>query len=161
MQPLLFGLQHLGLYQVNLAICLNEDFIYGIYETNKGNLILAKELAENVFKELNLSYNLIKEIKGKDLEYLEYKHPLYDRISPIITGEHVTNDAGTGCVHTAPGHGVDDYNVSLKYNLGLLSPVDNKGHMTNQAPFYEGMFYKKANKYIMEDLNKNDFFISD
>lgn len=121
----------------------------------KGNLIIAKDLEETVFKALNLEYELLLEIKGEELENLTYTHPLYNRISRIILGEHVTNEAGTGCVHTAPGHGEDDYKASLKYNIGLLSVVDNKGHMNKEAQNYEGMFYKKANKYIIEDLDKN------
>ncbi|WP_064611009.1 isoleucine--tRNA ligase [Streptobacillus moniliformis] len=136
----------------NLAISLNENFVYGVYKTEKGNLILSKSLAEKAFNEMNLSFELIKEIQGKDFERLTYKHPIYDRVSMLILGDHVTEDAGTGCVHTAPGHGVDDYNVSLKYGIGILSPVDDKGHMTSEAPRYEGLFYKKANSAIMADL---------
>ncbi|WP_064612466.1 isoleucine--tRNA ligase [Streptobacillus moniliformis] len=139
----------------NLAISLNENFVYGVYKTEKGNLILSKSLAEKAFNEMNLSFELIKEIQGKDFERLTYKHPIYDRVFMLILGDHVTEDAGTGCVHTAPGHGVDDYNVSLKYGIGILSPVDDKGHMTSEAPRYEGLFYKKANSAIMADLENS------
>ncbi|WP_064580355.1 isoleucine--tRNA ligase [Streptobacillus moniliformis] len=139
----------------NLAISLNENFVYGVYKTEKGNLILSKSLAEKAFNEMNLSFELIKEIQGKDFERLTYKHPIYDRVSMLILGDHVTEDAGTGCVHTAPGHGVDDYNVSLKYGIGILSPVDDKGHMTSEAPRYECLFYKKANSAIMADLENS------
>ncbi|WP_064579627.1 isoleucine--tRNA ligase [Streptobacillus moniliformis] len=139
----------------NLAISLNENFVYGVYKTEKGNLILSKSLAEKAFNEMNLSFELIKEIQGKDFERLTYKHPIYYRVSMLILGDHVTEDAGTGCVHTAPGHGVDDYNVSLKYGIGILSPVDDKGHMTSEAPRYEGLFYKKANSAIMADLENS------
>ena len=66
---------------------------------------------------------------GKDLEYITYKHPLYDRISPLILGTHVTLDAGTGCVHTAPGHGADDFIVGKKYGLEIYSPLDDKGRL--------------------------------
>ncbi|CAM3088209.1 isoleucine--tRNA ligase [Streptobacillus ratti] len=139
----------------NLAISLNSEFVYGVYKTEKGNLILSKTLADRAFNEMGLSFELIKEISGKDFERLTYKHPLYDRVSMLILGDHVTEDAGTGCVHTAPGHGVDDYNVSLKYDIGILSPVDNKGHMTSEAHGYEGLFYKKANGNIITDLENN------
>ncbi|WP_073508357.1 isoleucine--tRNA ligase [Streptobacillus notomytis] len=139
----------------NLAISLNEDFVYGIYKTVKGNLILSKTLAEKAFGEMGLEFELIKEISGKDFERLTYIHPLYDRVSMLILGDHVTEDAGTGCVHTAPGHGVDDYNVSLKYDIGILSPVDNKGHMTHEAHGYEGLFYRKANGAIISDLENS------
>lgn len=145
----------------NLAICLNEDLDYGVYETEKGNLILAKELANKALETFKLTeYKLLKEFKGKELEGLKYKHPLYERISPVILGEHVTADAGTGAVHTAPGHGVDDYIVGQKYNLEILSPVDNKGHLTEKAGKYEGLFYKKANKYIIEDLENMGYLLA-
>ena len=145
----------------NLAICLNEEFVYGVYKTEKGNLILAKELADKAFADMGVSeYELIKEFIGKDLEYIKYTHPLYSRESIVILGDHVTLDAGTGCVHTAPGHGADDFIAAQKYNIGILSPVDNKGHMTSEAPGYEGLFYKKANKAIMEDLTNKGNLLS-
>ncbi|NYV27543.1 isoleucine--tRNA ligase [Streptobacillus felis] len=143
----------------NLAISLNEEFVYGVYKTEKGNLILSKSLAEKAFSEMNLSFELIKEISGKDFERLTYTHPLYNRESMLILGDHVTEDAGTGCVHTAPGHGADDYNVAQKYGIGILSPVDNKGHMTHEAPGYEGLFYKKANGAIMNDLDEKGYLL--
>lgn len=143
----------------NLAICLNEELVYGIYETEKGNIILAKELSEKAFKDMNLEGRLLKEFTGKELEGLTYTHPLYGRKSPVILGDHVTADAGTGAVHTAPGHGVDDYNVGQKYNLDILSPVDNKGHLTEKAGKYEGLFYKKANKAIIEDLKEMGYLL--
>ena len=140
----------------NLAIALNEEFEYGVYKTSKGNLILAKELSSSAFKEMEITeFELIKEFKGSELERLTYTHPIYSRESIIILGEHVTLEAGTGCVHTAPGHGVDDYIAAQKYEIGILSPVDDKGHMTSEAPGFEGMFYKKANKAIIEKLEEN------
>ena len=73
-------------------------------------------------------------------------HPFYDRDSLVMLGEHVTADAGTGCVHTAPGHGEDDFYVGQKYGLDVLCPVDDKGVMTEEAPGFEGLFYDDANK---------------
>ena len=136
----------------NLGIALNKDFDYGLYKTEKGNLVLAKELAEKAFGEMKLSYELIKEFKGNKLERTHYKHPFLDREGLVILGEHVTLDAGTGAVHTAPGHGVDDYVVGQAYGIGILSPVDDQGHMTKEAGKYEGLFYKKASKVIVEDI---------
>lgn len=144
----------------NLGIALNKDLEYGLYETNKGNMIVAKSLSEKAFSKMNLEYKLIKEFKGELLEYTHYKHPLFERIGLIILGDHVTDEAGTGCVHTAPGHGVDDFIVGNKYNLGVLSPVDDKGHLTYEAGKYEGLFYLKANKVIIEDMQESGHLLN-
>ncbi len=144
----------------NLGISVNAEFTYGIYKTEKGNLILAKDLSEKAFSDMGLSYELIKEVKGIDLENLHYTHPFIDREGLIMVGDHVTNEAGTGCVHTAPGHGVDDYNVGQRYGLGVLSPVDDKGHFTKEAGKYEGLFYKKANNIIMEDIKESGHLLA-
>ena len=84
--------------------------------------------------------------------FLQKQQPIYDRHSVVILGEHVTLDAGTGCVHTAPGHGEDDYIVGQKYGLDVLCPVDDKGYLTDEAPGFEGLFYDVANKPIGEKL---------
>ena len=139
----------------NLGVFLHPEFDYGLYKTEKGNLVVAKDLAEDVFKTLDLSYELLKEFKGTELEYTHYQHPFLDRKGLVMNADYVTIDAGTGAVHTAPGHGADDYNYSLKYNIGILSPVDDRGHMTKEAGKYEGMFYAKASKAIVEDLTKS------
>ena len=139
----------------NLGVFLHPEFDYGLYKTEKGNLVVAKDLAEDVFKTLDLSYELLKEFKGTELEYIHYQHPFLDRKGLVMNADYVTIDAGTGAVHTAPGHGADDYNYSLKYNIGILSPVDDKGHMTKEAGKYEGMFYAKASKAIVEDLTES------
>lgn len=97
---------------------------------------------------------VLKTVKGSELEYVVAKHPFYDRDSLVICGEHVTTDAGTGCVHTAPGHGEDDFIVGQKYGLGVLCPVDERGYMTEEAPGFAGMFYDDANKAITEKLKK-------
>lgn len=136
----------------NLGIALNKDFEYGVYKTEKGNLVVAKELAEKAFAKMNLKYDLIKTFKGEVLERTHYLHPFFDREGLVILADHVTLEAGTGCVHTAPGHGVDDFIAGNKYDLGILSPVDDRGHMTFEAGKYEGLFYKKAEKKIVEDL---------
>lgn len=139
----------------NLGVFLHPEFDYGLYKTEKGNLVVAKDLAEDVFKTLDLSYELLKEFKGTELEYTHYQHPFLDRKGLVMNADYVTIDAGTGAVHTAPGHGADDYSYSLKYNIGILSPVDDKGHMTKEAGKYEGMFYAKASKAIVEDLTES------
>ena len=143
----------------NLGVFLHPEFDYGLYKTEKGNLVVAKDLAEDVLKTLDLSYELLKEFKGTELEYTHYQHPFLDRKGLVMNADYVTIDAGTGAVHTAPGHGADDYNYSLKYNIGILSPVDDKGHMTKEAGKYEGMFYAKASKAIVEDLTESGYML--
>ena len=139
----------------NLGVFLHPEFDYGLYKTEKGNIVVAKELAETVFKTLGISYELLKEFKGTELEKTHYKHPFLDREGLVMLGDYVTVDAGTGAVHTAPGHGADDYNYSRKYELGVLSPVDDRGHMTKEAGKYEGMFYAKASNVIVQDLTES------
>ena len=95
-----------------------------------------------------------RELKGSELDRVVAKHPLYDRDSLVMLGEHVTAEAGTGCVHTAPGHGEDDFYVSKSYGIDALSPVNDRGVMTDEAPGFEGLFYEDANKAVTEALDK-------
>lgn len=119
------------------------------------SFVVASALLETVAKELEWAdYKAVKTFKGAEIEKVSAKHPLYDRESLVVLGEHVTTDAGTGCVHTAPGHGEDDFIVGQKYGLDVLCPVDEKGHMTSEAPGFEGMFYDAANKPITEKLEE-------
>ncbi len=138
----------------NLAICLNPDFTYGVYQTEKGKFVFLEDLKDAIQNEIGFKeVTLLKEVKGKDLEYIETKHPFYDRKSIIILGDHVTSDAGTGCVHTAPGHGEDDFKVGVKYHLEPLCPVDSKGYMMEEAgEDLKGMFYEDVNAKVLEKL---------
>jgi isoleucyl-tRNA synthetase len=139
----------------NLAIALNEDFDYSLVQAGKRKLLMAKELVDNVMKIAEIDgYETIATYKGKELAGVICRHPFYDRKSPIIFGDHVTLDAGTGCVHTAPGHGEEDFYLGQKYNLGVLCPVDGKGRMTAQAPGFEGLFYDDANKEVTKKLEE-------
>ena len=142
----------------NLAIALNPEFEYGLFDTNKGKLIFLKEFQENLTKTLGLTKcELLKTFKGSELEYIKVKHPFYDRESLVILGDYVSNDAGTGCVHIAPGHGLDDYKVCLKYNIPPYCPVDGHGNMTEDAgPRLAGMFYEDANEEVLKILEEND-----
>ncbi|MGL5122994.1 MAG: isoleucine--tRNA ligase [Fusobacteriaceae bacterium] len=137
----------------NTGIALNGEFEYAIYKTEKGNLILAKELAEKAFSEMGIrEYVLIKEFLGDLLERTTYKHPFLEKNGTVILANHVTLGAGSGCVHTAPGHGQDDYVAGTRYGLDVISPVNNKGVMTEEAGKYAGLYYAKANKVICADL---------
>jgi len=146
----------------NLAICLNADLDYVLAKAPNGEVyVLAKELMESVAKAANIAhFEVLHEMKGKEFELMRAKHPLFDRESIAINGDHVTLDAGTGCVHTAPGHGMDDYIVCQKYDqsgrahIGIVVPVDDQGKMTADAGKYEGMYYSKANDAIFADLQE-------
>ena len=136
----------------NLGIALHPEFEYGLYETGDEALVIAKALKESFEKESGLSLNLVGEFRGQDLDRAKARHPFIERDSLIVLGEHVTLDAGTGAVHTAPGHGADDYRVGLKYGLPILSPVGPDGTYTDEVPEYKGTHIFKANPLIVEKL---------
>lgn len=139
----------------NLGISVHPELEYAIVKVNDEKYIIASELFETVAKTLEWeNAEVVKTVKGSELEYTVAKHPFYDRDSLVMLGDHVTTDAGTGCVHTAPGHGEDDFIVGKKYGLEVLCPVDDKGVLTEEAPGFEGLFYDKANKPITEKLEE-------
>ncbi|MCT8139754.1 isoleucine--tRNA ligase [Anaerobacillus sp. CMMVII] len=139
----------------NLAICLHPELEYSVVQVDEEKYVVASGLLENLISVFEWeSYEVIKKVKGAELEHVKARHPLYDRDSIVILGDHVTLDAGTGCVHTAPGHGEDDFIVGQKYNLDVLCPVDDRGCFTNEAPGFEGLFYDEANKPITEKLKE-------
>lgn len=140
----------------NLAIAVNPELEYVLVSTNLGKFLVAAGLLENVTKEIGWEVQgVLKNFKGNQLEGIVCQHPFYDRQSPVVLGDHVNLEAGTGCVHTAPGHGEDDYLVGLKYGLPILSPVDEKGKFTSEAPGFEGLFYEDANKVVTEKLHES------
>lgn len=141
----------------NLAIAVKPDAQYAVVEADGRKFVVASEMVEDIAETLEWeNVTLINEIEGKELEGITAQHPFYDRESLLITGDHVTLEDGTGLVHTAPGHGEDDFIVCQKYQLPVLSPVDAKGLFTAEAPGLEGVFYDKANKTITEWLEEND-----
>ncbi|MGI5971679.1 MAG: isoleucine--tRNA ligase [Oscillospiraceae bacterium] len=147
----------------NLAISVGPDFDYVLIEAKGERYIVAKELASPVMKAAGIGdYRIIKEFKGRELEFCVARHPFFERDSLIILGDHVTLDAGTGCVHTAPGHGMEDFVVCKLYddtkgtNIGVVVPVDDRGIMTEEAgPVCAGMHYSKANEAILEELRRS------
>lgn len=140
----------------NLGISVHPDLEYNVIKVGDKRYVVAAELIENVAEACGFENpEVVASYKGRELEYITAEHPLYGRDSLVMLGDHVTTDAGTGCVHTAPGHGEDDFIVGQKYGLEVLCPVDEKGNMTDEAPGFEGMFYDKANKPITEKLEEN------
>ncbi len=140
----------------NLAICLNPSLTYVKVKTEKGNLIFAKALKSVLLEKFKLEdADVLAEFKGSECEYITTKHPFYDRTSLVILGDHVTDEDGTGCVHTAPGHGVEDFNVGRLYHLDAFCPVDDRGCMTAEAgDFLVGQFVEDANKTIITKLSE-------
>ncbi|HEY2420500.1 MAG TPA: isoleucine--tRNA ligase [Neobacillus sp.] len=137
----------------NLGISVHPDLTYVVVSVNGSKYLVAEALLETAAQEIGWENpNVVQKVKGSELEYIVAVHPLYDRDSLVMLGEHVTTDAGTGCVHTAPGHGEDDFYVGQKYGLDVLCPVDDKGVMTSEAPGFEGLFYDAANKPIAQAL---------
>lgn len=139
----------------NLGISVHPEFTYAIVNVDGSKFMVAKDLVEFIAKEIGWeSYEVVTELKGSDLERVIAKHPLYDRDSLVMLGDHVTAEAGTGCVHTAPGHGEDDYYVSKQYGIDPLSPINDRGVMTEEAPGFEGLFYEDANKEVTKRLDE-------
>lgn len=139
----------------NMAICLNAKFKYTFFEKSGEIYFVAQELLENFLKDVDWEEKDIKVLGsalGCDLENLSVQHPLYERKSPIILGEHVSLEAGVGAVHTAPGHGLEDWEVASKYGIEVLSPLNSKGVWTEQVKDLEGVYYQKGNKIVIENL---------
>lgn len=139
----------------NLAICLNPKLEYAVVKSEKGNFIYLKSSAETLAEKFKFEHwSITKTYKGAQLEGILTKHPFYDRTSVVILGDHVESE-GTGCVHTAPGHGVDDFIVGQKYGLEAFCPVDGHGKMTIEAgEFLLGQYVDVANTTIIKKLEE-------
>ncbi len=152
----------------NFAICLNAEFDYVLLQVPSGDVyVLAKDLAESVCKAAHIDYEacqVLATLKGSEFELMTATHPLFDRESVILNGEHVTLDAGSGCVHTAPGFGAEDFQICQQYDkaglthIGVPVPVNAKGVMTDER--YNGQFYAKGNDMVVEDLEKEGFLVA-
>ena len=137
----------------NLAIAFHPDFSYGAYESNGTAVIIAEQLAREVGEQIGRPLeNRIATLKGSELEGLRFRHPLYDRDSVAVLGEYVTLEQGTGAVHTAPGHGADDFNTGIQYGLNIYAPVDPSGHFTDDVGLFAGIRVFDANPKVEEAL---------
>lgn len=143
----------------NLAVAVNPDLKYSVVEAVKGKLpfrylIVATELVDRLSTLFETELIIKATVPGKELEHSTYRHPLFDRESPIVIGgDYVTTESGTGLVHTAPGHGMDDYIVGQRYGLPMLSPVDDLGNLTDEAAPFAGLnVLKDANPAIIQAL---------
>lgn len=152
----------------NLAVSLGPEYEYTFIKTGNEHILVARELAEKVAASCGINdYELIGSYKGKDLDLTECRHPFYDRKSVVIVGEHVTLESGTGCVHTAPGFGVEDYEVCNSYKnadgspmFDIIVPVDDKGRMTGEAGKYAGLTTDEANNAITGDIEASGMLIA-
>ena len=139
----------------NLAICVGPRYEYSVVKCGGEYYVMATELYQNAMAEAELTdYEVVATIKGAELEYMKTQHPFLDRESLLIVGEHVTLESGTGCVHTAPGHGVDDFNVCRNYDIPTVCPVDGDGKLTEEAGRFAGLTTDEANKKIAVYLDE-------
>ena len=137
----------------NLAIALHPDFTYVAVDVGGEVYILAEGLLEEVMKKFGIKkYEVLEKFPGKKLEGLRCRHPFLDRDSLIILASYVTLDTGTGCVHTAPGHGQEDYESGVEYGLDIYSPVDDDGRFTKDVLFFAGQFVFDANDAVNKKL---------
>ncbi|MFH1128631.1 MAG: isoleucine--tRNA ligase [Candidatus Omnitrophota bacterium] len=141
----------------NVAVAVHPDFVYVYVRTEKGNLILAKDLLLNALSVIGIDkYEIVKEVKGSDLEGKTYNHPFNLRKGPVVLANYVSREEGTGLVHTAPGHGNEDYFTGVKYKLDIIMPVDAKGNFDNTAGEFKGLNIFDANKLILEKLQSTE-----
>lgn len=140
----------------NLGVALHPDFNYHFLKTkDHGVLVVSEGLKEAFLSTTGVGdVELMGEALGKELEYIETKHPFIDRTSLVVLGGHVTNETGTGVVHTAPGHGPEDFELGARYKLGVVSPVDERGIFTEEAGQFKGQFYEKGNQPILDHLKE-------
>ena len=141
----------------NLGISVNPDFDYSLVDTEKGKLIMLSSMVEELCDKFEVEKrDVLKTFKGKEFEYITCTHPLYpERESLLMCGDHVTADAGTGCVHTAPGFGVDDFNIGMKYGLPVYCNVDAQGCMMDDVgEWLAGQYVEDANKTVTQKLDE-------
>ncbi|MFM9872673.1 MAG: isoleucine--tRNA ligase [Fimbriimonadaceae bacterium] len=137
----------------NLAVAFHPTFTYVVAKTDRGHLVLIKDLLEKTMEKCGItSYQVVKEFPGKEAEFIKFKHPIFDRESLAVLADYVTTEDGTGVVHTAPGHGRDDFMTGQKYGLPVLCPVDERGVLTAEAGEFEGVHFKKCDVVVTERL---------
>lgn len=140
----------------NLAVAFHPHLTYVVASTpDHGHLIVLKDLLEKTFEKCNITtHQIVKEFKGAEIEFTEFKHPVFDRKSTALLADYVTTEDGTGIVHTAPGHGREDFFTGQKYGLPVLCPVDAKGVLTDEAGEFEGVHYSKCDTVVVDRLQE-------
>jgi len=144
----------------NRGLALHPDFVYSAVKVGDEVWIVASDLVEKVMEECEVAdFSVVATFSSKGLEHKKCKHPFVDRHSLVVLADYVTTEAGTGCVHTAPGHGADDYITGLKYDLEVFSPVDNDGYFTQDAGKYAGKRIPQVNGDIIRDMTEDGSLI--
>ena len=148
----------------NQAVCLHPDFNYQLYQVSTADgparLLLEESLAESALQRYGFEeHSVLGSCTGQQLENLLLQHPFYDKQVPVILGDHVTTETGTGAVHTAPGHGQDDYSVGLRYDLEVYNPVGSNGVFLPDTELFAGIHVHKANAVILETLAENGMLL--
>ncbi|MFH1338312.1 MAG: isoleucine--tRNA ligase [Candidatus Omnitrophota bacterium] len=144
----------------NVAVCVHPELAYSLVKTEKGNLVIAKDLLSRVLGQTGIKdYKVLEEFKGSRLEGLEYLHPWLERRGRVVLGDYVSRVEGTGLVHTAPGHGEEDYLTGLKYKLDAVMPVDSRGVFDKSAGEFQGLHVHKADKLILDKLEDSGLLL--
>ncbi len=140
----------------NLAIAVHPRENYSVVKADNGEFyVVADMLVDKTMKNGGVeNYEIVATFKGSELEYMKTKHPFLDRDSVVVNADYVTMDSGTGCVHTAPGFGAEDYLTGVKYKMDIIVPVDDRGYQTEDAGKFAGMYYEDSNKAILADLTE-------
>ncbi len=145
----------------NLAIAVKPDYDYAAVEHDGENYIVAEQLLKDVAQKLGWQdYRHVRLFKGSAFEYLKYRHAFLPREGMLVLGDYVTLDAGTGLVHTAPGHGADDFNTGRRYGLDTYTPVNHRGEFTPDVPLWAGVHVFKANPMIVELLRERGVLLA-
>ena len=146
----------------NEAVSLNPDLTYAEVKTEKGSLVFLESMAEKLLAKFELeNLGVVKTWKGKELEGITYHHVVLDKDCPVLVGDHVTDEDGTGCVHTAGGHGLDDYYICAKYGIAPICSVDEKGYMNAEAgPECEGLFFEDCSKKIITMMHEKGLLLA-
>ena len=144
----------------NVAVCVNESLKYSLIEVDNNFFVIASDMFDECMSRWSKTGNRIAECKGKDLEMLSLQHPFIDRDSIVLLGDHVTTESGTGCVHTAPAHGLDDHFICKKYNVETFKALNNRGLFKDDFDFIAGLPPIKADEKIIEKLQKENMLIN-
>ena len=146
----------------NEAVCLNPDLVYAEVQTEKGKLIFLESMTEQLLQRFHLeNQGVLRTFKGSELELITYHHVVLDKECPVILGDHVTDEDGTGCVHTAGGHGLDDYYACMKYGIPPICTVDERGFMNEEAgPECQGLTFEDCSKKIITMMNEKELLLA-
>ena len=145
----------------NVAVCINQDIEYSLIKINEKFYVIATEMIEHCMQRWNSQCEKISSVKGESLFNIEFLHPFIDRKSVLLHGDHVTTETGTGCVHTAPAHGMDDHIICKKNNLKSINALNNKAFFKDELDFIKGLPAIKADPFIIEKLKENKALIND